>query len=158
LTATPTPTPTPTGFHDAELRKINGAPQVPLPNSKGLTVKVRNNSDHTENIGVYVDIVPPGGITNPFGCTPFGRVIETVVTVAPTQSVDVTVTLSFDCADRAGAQGQSYTVTAVADDHADDLGACGPGMLMSVTCFNALADDDSVASNNRLVTNLYQVK
>jgi len=131
---------------------------VPLPNTKGLTVKVRNNSSITENIGVYADIVPPGGMTNPFGCTPFGRVIQTVLTVPATQSADVTVTLSFDCADRAGATGLTYTITAVADLHADDLGACGPFQLGTVTCFNALADDDAVPSNNRLTTNAYQVK
>jgi len=140
------------------VRKINAAPQVPLPNTKGLTVKVRNNSSITESIGVYADIVPPGGMTNPFGCTPFGRVIDTVLTVAPTVSADATVTLSFDCADRAGAQGLTYTITAVADLHADDEGACGVFQLQTTTCFNALADDDSVPSNNRLTTNAYQVK
>jgi hypothetical protein len=102
--------------------------------------------------------VPPGGITNPFGCTPIGRVIDTVLTIAPTQSADATVTLSFDCADRAGALGQTYTIMAAADAHADDEGACGVFQIQSTACYLALADDDNVASNNRLTTNAYQVK
>ena len=97
-------------------------------------------------------------MTNPFGCTPFGRVIQTVLTVGPTQSADATVTLTFDCADRAGAAGQTYTIMAAADAHADDAGACGPFQIQTMTCFNALADDDNVANNNRATANLFRVR
>jgi len=47
---------------------------------------------------------------------------------------------------------------AAADAHADDLGACGQFQIQSLACGTALADDDNVASNNRVTTNAYQVK
>ena len=124
-------------------------------------IQVRNEGDHTETIGVYVDIIPPGGVDNPFGCSPAGRVIDTTVTLGTTNGTNqttVSVTLSFSCEDVAGATGQTYTIVAVADAHADDGGPCAPGQLMTMTCFNALADDDNDASDNRVVTNGYQVK
>ena len=102
--------------------------------------------------------MPPGGITNPYGCTPYGRVIDTVVTLAAGQQTTVTATLSFSCADVAGALGQSYTIMAAADAHADDGGACGPFQIQSMTCYNAMADDDNDPSDNRVTTNAYTVK
>jgi hypothetical protein len=102
--------------------------------------------------------VPPGGITNPYGCTPFGRVINTTVTLAPGDQITITATLSFSCTDVAGATGQSYTIMAAADAHADDGGACAVFQIQSMTCFNALADDDSDSSDNRVTTNGYTVK
>jgi len=129
------------------------------PDLKNIVIQVRNDGDHTETIGVYVDIIPPGGITNPYGCTPFGRVIDTTVTLAPGSQTTVTsANLSFACADVAGATGQSYTIMAAADAHADDGGACGPFQIQSMTCFNALADDDNDSSDNRVTTNGYTVK
>jgi len=132
---------------------------VPLPNTKTFTVHIRNDGDHTETIAVYADIVPPGGISNPYGCTPIGRVINAVVTLAPGADTTVsTAPLTFDCANRAGAQGQTYTIMAAADAHADDGAACPVFQIQSMTCFNALADDDSDSSDNRLTTNAFQVK
>jgi len=141
------------------VRKINAAQSVPLPNTKSFSVHIRNEGDHTDNIGVYADIIPPGGMTNPFGCTPIGRVISTGVMLAP--GTDITVSsgpLFFDCANRAGAAGQSYTIVAAADAHADDAAACPVFQIQSMTCFNALADDDNDSSDNRLTTNAFQVK
>jgi hypothetical protein len=89
---------------------------------------------------------------------PFGRVIDTVVTLAPGEQTTVTATLSFSCADVEGATGQSYTIMAAADAHAEDGGACGPFQIQSMTCFNALADDDNDSSDNRSTTNGYTVK
>jgi hypothetical protein len=128
------------------------------PDLKNLVIQVRNEGDHTDAIGVYVDIIPPGGVTNPYGCTPVGRVIDTVVTLAAGAQTSISATLSFSCVDVAGATGQTYTIIAVADAHADDGGACAPGQLMSMTCFTALADDDNDSSDNRTSTNGYQVK
>ena len=153
------------GVHDARLKKISGSGSVVLsdgqPDLKNLVIQVRNEGDHTETIGVYVDIIPPGGVSNPFGCTPVGRVIDTAVTLGTTSLTNqttVSATLSFSCADVAGATGLSYTIIAVADAHADDGGPCAPGQLMTVTCFSALADDDNDPSDNRVVTNAYTVK
>ena len=67
------------------MKKISASSSVVLsdgqPDLKNLVVQVRNEGDHTETIGVYVDILPPGGITNPYGCTPFGRMIDNTVTL-----------------------------------------------------------------------------
>ena len=53
---------------------------------------------------------------------------------------------------------RSYTIMAAADAHADDGGACAVFQIQSMTCFNALADDDNDSSDNRVTTNGYQVK
>ena len=47
---------------------------------------------------------------------------------------------------------------AAADVHADDGGACGPFQIQSMTCYNAMADDDNDPSDNRVTTNAYTVK
>src|SRR5207249_6225810 len=87
VTATPTPTATVAGNHDARLKKISASGSVVLsdgqPDLKNLVIQVRNEGDHTETIGVYVDVIPPGGTTNPYGCFPFGRMIDTTVILAP---------------------------------------------------------------------------
>jgi hypothetical protein len=127
------------------------------PDTKTLVVQVRNDGTQPLTIGVYVDLVPPGGITNPYGCTPFGRVINTVITVAPLSQQTISVNLSFSCADVAGATGQSWTIMAAADAHADDAGACAVFQIQSMTCFNALADDDVDSSDNRVTSTGYKV-
>ncbi len=74
--------------------------------------------------------------------SPNGRVINTVVTLAPGQSTNVGVTLTFACANQNGAFGQTYTIVAVADDNADDGGACPPFALQSFACTTAVGNDD----------------
>ncbi len=119
---------------------------------------MRNEGDHRDSLGVYVDVIPPGGTNNPYGCTPLGRIIDTALTLAPGAQTTVTVNLTFDCADVAGALNQSYTIMAVADVHGDDAGACPVLQIQSMTCFNALADDDNDSSDNRATTNGFGVK
>jgi len=123
------------------------------PDLKNLVIQVRNEGDHTEAIGVYVDIVPPGGIANPYSCTPYGRIIDTVVTLAPGEQTIITATLGYSCVDVAGATGQTYTIMAAADAHTDDSGACASFQIQSMICYDALADDDNDPSDNRLTTN-----
>jgi len=47
---------------------------------------------------------------------------------------------------------------AAADAHADDAGASPVFQIQSMTCFNALADDDNDASDNRATANSFRVK
>jgi len=159
-TATPTPTPT-AGIHDGRAKKISASSSVVLsdgPDVKNVVVQVRNEGDHTESFAVYVDIVPPGGITNPFDCTPNGRIINSVVTLTPGEQTVINTEQAFNCADVAGAVGQTYTIMAAADAHADDAGACGATQIQSMACNNALADDDNDAADNRATTNGFRVK
>jgi len=166
LTATLKATPFGPGFHDARAKKISAASSVVLsgrsaPAGENLVIQVRNEGDHTETIGVYVDIIPPGGITNPFGCTPFGRVIHSAVTLGTsneTNQTNLPAALSFTCSDVAGALNQTYTIMTAADAHADDVDACGPFQIQSITCYNALADDDNDPTDNRETTNGFRVK
>jgi hypothetical protein len=127
---------------------------------EAVSVQVRNDGDHTESFGVYLDIVAPGGSngSNPNGCTPHGRIINTVVTLAPGEQIVVGTTQTFNCANVAGALGQTYTLMGSADVHADDGGACGPFQLQSMACFNALADDDDDDADSRVTTNAFRVK
>jgi len=64
----------------------------------------------------------------------------------------------INCADVAGATGQTFTLIGAVDVHADDAGACGPFQIQSMTCFNALADDDDDDSDNRVTKNAFKVK
>jgi NHL repeat len=164
-TATPTVTATPVpGLHDGKAKRIAAAKFVVLSDGtadvKDITIEVRNEGDHTESFGVYLDVVAPGGSngSNPNGCTPHGRIIDTAVSLAPGPQTGVTTTQTFDCANVAGALGQTYTLIGVVDVHADDGGACGPFQLQSMTCFNALADDDNDDTDNRVTINAFRVR
>ena len=161
--STPTPTPTPDPrIHDGRARKIGAATTVVL--SDGTTdvrevhVQVRNDGDHTESFGVYADVVPPGGESNPYACTPAGRVIDTVVTLAPAEQTTVKAFPTFNCGDVAGAQGQAYAISAAVDVHRDDGGACAASQIQSMACYGALADDDGDDADNRTATNAFRVK
>ena len=107
-----------------------------------------------------MDVIPPGGPTNPFGCLPAGRILQTTVTLDHTgltlpKQANVfadTGTLGdgmveFTCANHAGAVGQTYTLFAVVDVNADDLLACSP-FVDTTDCSEALADDDTDDPDN----------
>jgi len=102
-------------------------------------------------------MIPPGGIANPYGCTPIGRVIDTVVTLAPDAQTVVAVFPTFDCDDVAGAMGQEWTVKFAVDVHADDAGPCAEFQIQSIECFDALADDDDDDSDNRRFASVAKV-
>jgi len=164
-TPTPAPTPTPTPdprLHDGRAKKIGAATTVVLsdgtPDVKEIHVQVRNDGDHAESFGVYVDVVPPGGKGNPYACTPVGRVIDTVVTLAPDEQTVVAAFPTFSCGDVAGAQGQTYAISAAVDVHGDDGGACAVSQIQSMGCYNALADDDGDDADNRVTMNAFRVK
>jgi len=147
---------------DGRAKKISSSSSVVLsdgtPDTKTVVFQVRNDGTATEQFGVYLDIVPPGGPTNPFGCTPSGRILNTVVTLAPGQQQVFSVDLVFNCTDVPGALNQTYTIKGAVDVHADDAGACGVFQIASLACFNALADDDDDDSDNRVITTGPQVK
>ena len=158
------------GSHDANARRIGISfsvlSQVDFE-CKTLFAKVRNQGDHgSETIGVYMDVIPAGGTTlsNPFGCLPAGRVLETTISASPPTTIDVFAVdgtldgafgpnepdtfVGFSCTDHAGAVGKRYEIIMVVDIHGDDLASCGPGLLLTGTCLSALADDDPVTANN----------
>lgn len=164
-------------MHDANLRRIiasTSALNGVATDTREIGVQVRNDGDHTETIGVYADIVPPGGPSNPFGCQPSGRIIKTQVTLPaagqPGNQTNVFADgytgdptpgdgmATFSCTDQAGAAGQTYTIIAAVDAHGDDLAACGPSSILTLACGNALADDDVDASDNRLSRNAFRVR
>ena len=120
-----------------------------------------------------MDVIPPGGPSNPFGCLPTGRILDSTVTLDPAGQGNVGIDklanvfadtgtlgdgfVEFSCTDQAGAAGQRYTLIAAVDAHGDDSVACGPGLLGTLACANALFDDDT-DSNNRLTRNAPKVK
>ena len=107
------------------------------------TIVVWNDGDHTETIGVYVDVFAPSG------CTPNGRVLQTAVTVDAGKKTTLSVGVNYSCSDVGAADGLSYAWTVAADHGADDLASCGPGSIQSLACFNALANDDEDPADNR---------
>jgi hypothetical protein len=157
----PSPSPTPLAALDAKLKKISVSSSVVLsdgtPDDKNVAIQVRNEGDHPESIGVYADILPPAaGVV--YGCTPIDRIIDTVVFLAPGEQAVVSASPTFDCRDAEGARGQTYTVVAAADAHADDGDACRLFEIQTTTCFLALSDDDNDNSDNRLVVSGFAVK
>ena len=157
----PSPSPTPPAALDARLKKISVSSSVVLsdgtPDEKNVVIQVRNEGDHAESIGVYADILPPAaGVV--YGCTPIGRIIDTVVFLAPGEQTVVSASPTFDCRDVEGALGQTYTVMAAADAHADDEDACRLFQIQTMTCFFALSDDDNDSSDNRVTVSGFVVK
>lgn len=155
---TPTPTTNPTAG-DANLRRIRSPFAVLAGTSldlKKVSAQVRNESGVPKTVGVYIDAIPPGGASDPYGCLPNGRILQTTValnTGGQTHVYADTGTggdgfVEFSCTDHAGAVGKTYTLVAVADVNADDLGACGAGALQSDACVSALADDDTDDTDN----------
>jgi hypothetical protein len=135
--------------HDARLFRIGGVPpKVRLSPGEVITdsttIVVANDGDHTETIGVYVDVRH----SSP-GCTPNGRVLQTPVTLGAGHKTTIPVAVSYSCSDLSAADGLSYAWTAVADHGADDLSSCGIGSLQGLTCFNTLANDDEDPADNR---------
>ena len=131
-----------------------------------IRVAFRNVGDHGETIGLYLDVIPPGGPSNPGGCIPAGRILETTAFLRPHRQLRLfadTGTLGdgqveFSCANQAAVVGLSYTIIAAVDVHTDDLAACGPGALVSLSCFDALADDDNDSADNRVVRSAPRVQ
>ena len=126
--------------------------------SRSLRVDIKNLGDHSDDIGVYVGIVPPGGSSNPFGCSPVGAFNwvdlatggnETFLDdVAPVGAVKVKADLDWSCADPS-ANGRNYTVKVFADHGADDSASCDTiPELFNGACSVALSDDDDVIGNN----------
>lgn len=174
-----------TGFHDGFARRISVGFAVLSDETlscKDLRILARNQGDHTkgattEPIGVYVDIIPPGGSGDPFGCLPNGRILETTFDSKDNHSIGavtgdldgtfedrVTGTpgfLAFSCTDQAGAFGKTYLIIVAVDIHGDDLSSCGPGDLLLLACTNALADDDddqSLSARDKLSRSALRVK
>ena len=147
-----------TPLHDARLQDIDRSSSVHLSPGQTVTAKetitVRNEGDHPDTIGVYVDVFAPGASagSNPFGCTPHGRVLQTNVALNANQKAIIKVDVAYSCADPVGANGQTYTWMAVADHGADDLASCGVFQIQSQACFAALADDDDDDGDNRVTT------
>jgi hypothetical protein len=159
---------------DANLRRIHSSFAVlsGVPLDYGTVfVQVRNMLPEIATIGVYLDVVPPGGTTNPYGCAPSGRLLQTTVTLdgtgktLPKQTNVFADTgmlgddlVEFSCADHAGAFGKTYTLIAAVDVNADDAAFCSAGNIQSLACYNALADDDTNPTDNRATRNAPKVQ
>lgn len=147
--------------HDAKMIRIQYPTAVSSKPVSGLPMFVwlANEGNHDETIGVYIDVFPPGGESNPGDCVPNGRILQTVVAVAPQKQVSIPVDgspqgtnlVDFKCNQPSLVSGQLYTFIAAVDAHADDMGSCAAGSLQSLACFQALADDDNDPWDNRIV-------
>ena len=158
--------------HDAAVRKVRaphtlafGAPGEVI--SKSLRVDIKNLGDHSDDIGVYVAIRPPGDITfdedgnvvsSEFSCSPVGvfnwvnlatgGAESFLEDVAPVGAVKTKVDLNWSCADPS-ADGRNFTIVAVADHGADDFASCDTlPELFNGLCGVAINDDDDVGGNN----------
>lgn len=122
--------------------------------------------DHTETVGVVLDVRPPldptrPALTNPYGCLPNGRILATTVTLAAGHQANVAAEfgstagkVEFSCTDQSGAAGKFYKLFAAVDTHADDinlsdkiLGPCPEFGTDDNSCGQALANDDFDSDN-----------
>jgi hypothetical protein len=129
--------------------------------TKPVTVVVKNQGDHTENIGVYLAILPPGGSSNPGGCSPStvlnwvsfatGGAQSFLSNVPAGGRVSLKANVNWTCSNPSAVNGMNYTLRAIADHGNDDFASCNTlAAVFDGTCAAALADDDSVAGNNIL--------
>ena len=155
--------------HNTKIVEIQALDTIGSDKSTGLRqvfVTVQNDGNHVETVGVYLDVIPPNGSSNPGGCFPTGRIIQNSVTLNPGQQKKVSVdtnkpqerVIDFGCINYLVVTGQSYKLIAAADNHGDDLEACSEGSLISQVCINALASDDSEPIDNRQVMSKPQIQ
>jgi hypothetical protein len=124
-----------------------------LPDTKGpLTVVVANNlSDHSDVVGVYLAFLPPGGTSNPGGCSPATVMNLGVFSLLPLEKITVRVDPAWHCTNPAAVNGMHWTLRAIADIHGDDFDDCGTlpkAFDANFECSSGLADDDDRDSNN----------
>ncbi len=154
-------TPTPVGVDDFQIRRIiagNSVLSNGSPDLKEIGVQVKALGDHPDTVRIYIDMLPPLPGTDPGGCLPNGRILDTTITLDPAGASQGTADkvanvfgdtgtlfdglVEFSCTNQSAVFLQTYRIVAVVDAHGDDSVACGPGLLQTSTCFNALADDD----------------
>ncbi len=146
----PTPTPMPVPPHDARIARI-GSLTHNVRLAPGQTVEdeakliVANQSGHSETIGVYAYVIPPGD----GHCLPAGRVLDTSVTLDAGSKTAVPLPLAFSCLEPALADGLHYAIKAFVDHGGDDFASCGTQLeAFNGVCSVALADDDDDDSDN----------
>lgn len=139
---------------------------------KPVTVVVRNESNHTEDIGVYLGLLPPGGTEdNPGGCSPVSVLnwvshstggAETFLANVPAgKRVSLKADVEWSCSSPDLVDGRSWTLKAVADHGNDDFASCDTwGEMSDGGCESALADDDPPPgiNNNTLSRSLPLVR
>ncbi len=168
-------------MHDANLRRIIASTTVldlVSLDTRQIGIQVRNDGDHIDTIGVYLDVIPPGGTTNPYGCIPANvRLIQTTVTLDPTgvsfprvanvfadgyagdpTPGDGRVTFSCTNQEAAAAAHATYLLLGAVDAHADDLAACPFGTIQGNGCVTALASDDPFIANNTVTRSAPRVR
>ena len=130
-----------------------------VPDSTGaLTAVVAANlSNHADSVGVYLGLLPPGGTSNPYGCSPTAVLDLGVFSLLPGEKLTVRIDPEWVCANPAGANGQTWTIKAVADIHADtlhigandDFASCDTLVeIFNGACSSNIANDDDSDGNN----------
>jgi hypothetical protein len=142
-----------TGGHDAGVFRLNGPASVRLrpgvPDIGQITVVADNDGDHADVIGVYLAFVPPGGSSNPGGCSPSSVSNLGASVIQPRDKVTLNPDDSWQCAVPASVDGLSWTLHAIADVHANDFASCATiQQVLGGACSAALADDDDRADDN----------
>jgi hypothetical protein len=122
-----------------------------IPDTGGpLTVVVANSlSNHTDLVGVYLAFLPPGGTGNPGACAPAGVQNLGAFSLLPGEKITVRIDPPWACANPAAVNGQSWTLKAIADIHAEDFGSCTTlTQVFNGECNAAVGNDDNNNLNN----------
>jgi hypothetical protein len=118
----------------------------------GVTVAVKNGGNHPDLVGVYLAFVPPAGSLNPGGCIPNRVSVIGNVNLPPRSTLTIASDPIWSCGNPSAVDGLSWTVTAIADAHADDVASCATVQLvLDGVCAAALADDDQDGADNTRV-------
>ena len=115
-----------------------------------MTVVVAaSSSNHADDVGVYVALLPPGGSSNPGGCTPAAVLNLGVFSLLPGDRVTIKFDPGWTCANPAAVDGLNWTLKAIADVHADDFASCATlSQVFDSACSLAISDDDDNDANN----------
>ena len=122
-----------------------------MPDTSGpLTVVVAaSNSNHPDDVGVYLALLPPGGSSNPGGCSPAAVTNFGIFSLLPAEKVTIKLDPPWQCANPAAVNGLNWTLKAVADVHGDDFASCASlSQMFDGTCSLAVSDDDDNDANS----------
>lgn len=112
-------------------------------------VVANNQSNHADNVGVYVAFLPPGGVANPGGCAPIGVQNLGVFNLLAGEKISIKIDPPWACANPGAVNGLTWTIKALADIHNDDFASCATvGQAFNGTCSAGLANDDDDDTDN----------
>jgi hypothetical protein len=125
------------------------APGIPDTSGSATVVVTNSGSNHTDDVGVYLALLPPGGSSNPGGCSPATVINLGVFSLLPGGRISIKIDPPWLCTNPAAVDGMNWTLKAIADVHGDDFASCATlDQVFDSVCSLAISDDDDNGAND----------